>query len=240
VLTGSYFLDATELGDLLPMTGTEYVTGAESREETGEPHAPLEPDPLDMQAFTYCFAMDHLPGEDHTIQKPEGYEFWRDFKPEFWPDKLFSWDAPDPATPARSRPMSLFPAEGKFPLWTYRRLIEKDQFLPGTFESDITLVNWPQNDYFLGPIYEVPEKEAAKNLRAARDQSLSLLYWLQTRPRGPKTADAATPASGCAATSWAPRTASPSTPTSASRAAYAPSGPWSNRTSVPRCARTGP
>lgn len=186
VLTGSYFLDATELGDLLPMTGTEYVTGAESREETGEPHAPLEPDPLDMQAFTYCFAMDHLPGEDHTIQKPEGYEFWRDFKPEFWPDKLFSWDAPDPATPARSRHMSLFPAEGKFPLWTYRRLIEKDQFLPGTFESDITLVNWPQNDYFLGPIYEVPEKEAAKNLRAARDQSLSLLYWLQTEAPRPE------------------------------------------------------
>jgi hypothetical protein len=40
VLTGSYFLDATELGDVLPLTGTEYVTGAESREETGEPHAP--------------------------------------------------------------------------------------------------------------------------------------------------------------------------------------------------------
>jgi hypothetical protein len=83
--------------------------------------------------------------------------------------------------------MSLFPQKGKFPLWTYRRLIEKDQFLPGTIESDITLVNWPQNDYFLGPIYGVGEKEAAGHLRAARGQSLSLLYWLQTdapRPDG--------------------------------------------------------
>jgi hypothetical protein len=187
VLTGPYFLDATDLGDLLPLSGTEYVTGAESSDETGEPHAPVKPDPLDIQAITCCFAMDHLPGEDHTIQKPASYEFWRDYKPHFWPDRLFSWRAPDPPAPSGVRQMSLFPEEGKFPLWIYRRLIEKDQFLPGTFESDITLVNWPQNDYFLGPIYEVNEKEAAKNLRAAQELSLSLLHWLQTeapRPDG--------------------------------------------------------
>ena len=32
----SYFLDATEQGDLLPLTGAEYVTGFESRKQTGE------------------------------------------------------------------------------------------------------------------------------------------------------------------------------------------------------------
>ncbi|HSL00913.1 MAG TPA: FAD-dependent oxidoreductase [Rubrobacteraceae bacterium] len=188
VLTGSFFLDATEMGDVLPITSTEYVTGAESREETGEPHAPPEADPLDMQAITWCFAIDHLPGEDHTIQKPDSYEFWREFRPDFWPDKLFSWEAPDPATPSESRPMSLFGGAegGKFPLWTYRRLIEKAQFLPGTFESDITLVNWPQNDYFLGPVYEVSEHGAQRNLLAAREQSLSWLYWLQTEAPRPE------------------------------------------------------
>ena len=199
LLTGAYFLDATETGEVLRLTGTEYVTGAESREVTGEPHAPEKADPLDMQAITHCFAIDHLPGEDHTIEKPELYEFWRAFKPDFWPDKILSWRAPDPPsvgprhkplgvgrTPpgARAEPgirhMSLFPEEGKFPLWTYRRLVEKEQFLPGTFRSDITLVNWPQNDYFLGPVFEVDEKVAADNLRGARQQSLSLLYWLQT------------------------------------------------------------
>ena len=186
-LTGPYFLDATETGEALPLTGTEYVTGSESRDETGEPHAPERADPLDMQAITCCFAMDHLQGEDHTISKPDSYEFWRDYRPDFWPDKLFSWRAPDPPSPSKPRLMSLFPEKGKFPLWTYRRLIEKEQFIPGTFESDITLVNWPQNDYFLGPILEVDDKEAIMNLRAAREQSLSLLYWLQTeapRPDG--------------------------------------------------------
>ena len=52
-----YFLDATELGDLLPLTKTEYVTGFESRDATGELHAPERAQPLNMQAFTVCFAM---------------------------------------------------------------------------------------------------------------------------------------------------------------------------------------
>ena len=34
-----YVLDATELGDLLELAGVEHVVGAESQDETGEPHA---------------------------------------------------------------------------------------------------------------------------------------------------------------------------------------------------------
>src|SRR5690606_8622357 len=66
-LSGSYLLDATDCGAVLPLAGIEYVTGAESAAETGEPHA-LQgaANPMDMQAFTYCFAMDYIEGEDHT------------------------------------------------------------------------------------------------------------------------------------------------------------------------------
>jgi hypothetical protein len=187
ILTGRYFLDATETGDVLPLAGAEYVSGSESRAQTGEPHALERADPLDMQAITWCFAIDYLPGEDHTIERPADYDFWRAYRPPMWPDRLLSWKAPDPADPARVRPMSLFDTDHAFPLWRYRRLIEKSQFLPGTIDSDITAVNWPQNDYFLGPIIEVDEEEAARHLRAARQLSLSLLYWLQTeapRPEG--------------------------------------------------------
>jgi hypothetical protein len=180
VLTGSYFLDATECGDVLPLTRTEYVTGAESQADTGEPHAPHDAEPLDMQAITYCFALDYPAGEDHTIAKPADYEFWRDFRPPTWPDRLLSWNAPDPPVPDRPRPTSLFGEGGTFPLWRYRRLIEKDQFRPGAIDSDITLVNWPQNDYFLGPIYEVSADDRARHLHGARQLSLSFLYWLQT------------------------------------------------------------
>ena len=45
---------------------------------TGEPHALDGPaDPLDQQAITWCAALEWRPGEDHTIDRPEAYEFWR-------------------------------------------------------------------------------------------------------------------------------------------------------------------
>src|SRR5687768_18470757 len=78
VLRAAWFLDATELGDLLPMAGAEFVTGAEAHSETGEPHGRPEAKPDNHQAFTCCFAMSHHPGEDHTIDRPDEYDFWRD------------------------------------------------------------------------------------------------------------------------------------------------------------------
>jgi len=180
-ITAAYFLDATEQGDLLPLTRTEYVVGAESRTETGEPHAAAVASPGNIQSFTFCFAMDLLPGEDHTIDKPSEYAFWRDYIPQLtppWPSKLLSWEPPNPQT---LKPR-VFPFETA---WLYRRIIHRENFEPGAFASDITMVNWPQNDYWLGPLIDVPVEEAkpngaVKNLEHAKQLSLSLLYWLQT------------------------------------------------------------
>lgn len=85
VLRGRFFADATELGDLLPLTGTEYVVGAESQKTTNEPHAPANAAPGNQQSFTCCFAMDYLAGEDHRISRPEEYNVWRDFAPVMHP-----------------------------------------------------------------------------------------------------------------------------------------------------------
>lgn len=74
-------------------------------------------------------------------------------------------------------------------LWNYRRIINKDNFKPGTYEGDITIVNWPQNDYLIGNIIDVSEKEFKKHIENAKQLSLSLFYWLQTevpRPDGGK------------------------------------------------------
>jgi hypothetical protein len=175
-VTASYFLDATEQGDLLPMTRTEYVVGAESRAQTGEPHAAEEAWASNIQSFTMCFAMDLRPGEDHTIDKPAEYDFWRDYVPQLtpaWPGKLLSWSPADPQT-LKARQFSFDTA------WRYRRIANRENFLAGTFPSDITLVNWPQNDYWLGALIDVSVEEAAKNLERARQLSFSLLYWLQT------------------------------------------------------------
>jgi hypothetical protein len=187
VLTAPYFLDATEEGDVLPLAGAEYVTGAESTADTGEPHAlPGAADPADMQAITWCFAVDHLEGENFTIAKPRQYDFWRTYQAGFWPDRQLSWSG---VTPHTLEPVKYaFFADGRsFSLWDYRRLIDKTNFAEGTFDSDITVVNWPQNDYWLGPIIDVSAEERVKHLEGARQLSLSLLYWLQTeapRPDG--------------------------------------------------------
>jgi len=72
-------------------------------------------------------------------------------------------------------------------LWIYRRIADGRNFVEGTYPGDICLVNWPQNDYWLGNLCEVSEADAAKHLARAKQLSLSLLYWLQTeapRPDG--------------------------------------------------------
>jgi|DewCreStandDraft_1066081.scaffolds.fasta_scaffold00005_201 hypothetical protein len=190
-LRAPFFIDATELGELLPLTGTEHVVGAEARRDTGEPHAPPEPDPGDQQAFTWCFVVEYLPGEDHTIERPEEYDFWRTYVPRLqppWPGPLLSWEASDPRTLGVRR-FVFDPTlrSSGLNLWTYRRIAAAAQFVPGTYRSDLCLVNWPQNDYWLGPLVGVSPAEAARNLARAKQLSLSLLYWMQTeapRPDG--------------------------------------------------------
>jgi hypothetical protein len=188
ILRGPFFTDATEMGDLLPLTRTEYVTGAEAQRDTGEPHARPEAQPQNMQSFTCCFAMDYLEGEDHVIDPPREYAFWRDHVPPLtppWSGQLLSLFYSQPKT-LKPFNMGFNPAKATG-LFHYRRIIDRKNFAPGTYAGDVTLVNWPQNDYMLGSLIDVPPDEAARHLERAKQLSLSLLYWLQTaapRPDG--------------------------------------------------------
>src|ERR1041385_3667161 len=93
-----YFIDATPLGDLLPMAGVEHVIGQESRSNTLEPHASEDVDPAGQQAINVCFAMEHHAEADHTIDRPQDYAFWRQYQPPHWPGRLFSWTTIRPET----------------------------------------------------------------------------------------------------------------------------------------------
>jgi hypothetical protein len=178
-----YVLDATEFGDLLPMAGVEHVIGAESQAQTGEPHAlPGEADPLDQQAVTWCFALDHLEGEEHVIERPRDYAFWREYRASFWPEPQLGWVFVDPVTlDVRRQAIFEGPTEDDVnDLWHFRRIFYKGHYPEGVYASDITLVNWPQTDYWLGPLVGVADDERRRNLEAARQLSLSFLYWMQT------------------------------------------------------------
>ncbi len=195
ILTGDSFVDATECGDLLPLTGTEYVTGTESKSETKELHAPEKADPMNNQAFTVCFAMDYQPGKDNVENPPEGYGFWKKYVPTLtpaWPGRMLDLSYSNPRTLQPQRvgfdPSGKNP-EGLFNLWNYRRIINRQNFVEGTYEGDITIVNWPQNDFLLGNLLDVPEKTFKENVEKAKQLSHALFYWLQTevpRPDGGK------------------------------------------------------
>jgi len=187
VVTAKYFLDATETGELLPLSSTEFVTGAESRTQTGELHAQGKPLPSNNQSFTFCFAIDHLDGEDHTIEKPRDYAQWRSYVPALdppWTGPLLSWSMCDPKTLGKRAaffaPNPTATQAAGLNLWTYRRILARANFEPGTYPSDVSLVNWPQNDYWLGDLLTSNPQQKQEFLRQARQLSLSLLYWMQT------------------------------------------------------------
>lgn len=194
-----YVLDATELGDLLPLADVEHVIGFEAQSETGEPSAPSEAQPLNQQAFSWVFAVEHRDDEDHTIDRPDQYGFWREYQPDVWPDRLLSLTAPDPRTlesftrtfvpHAESGPVVADQSAdpGDRDLWQFRRIFAREQYERGFAASDVTVVNWPMIDYLLGPVAGVSDEERDKHLEGARQLSYSMLYWLQTeapRPDG--------------------------------------------------------
>ncbi|MDQ2747845.1 MAG: FAD-dependent oxidoreductase, partial [Acidobacteriota bacterium] len=185
-ITAKYFIDATELGELLPLTGTEFVTGSESKSKTNEPNAKENADATNSQAFSMCYAMSFHAGEDHTIERPENYDFWRDFVPQLsplWSGKLLSLTGLSPRNlepvhynfQPNDEPNTAFAG-----LWTYRRILHAKNFRKGAFDSDITLVNYPQIDYLLGDLANAASyDEKQKIVREAKWQSLSFLYYLQ-------------------------------------------------------------
>ena len=138
-VSAAYFIDATETGELLPLAGLSYVTGAESKADTQEPHARDEADPHDIQAFTYVLGMEYREGEDHTISKPDMYDFWKAFHPEIWPEPYLGLYAPHPITKER-RKYTVFREKSGYPLWEYRRIFSKDQFLAAGVPADAEVI----------------------------------------------------------------------------------------------------
>lgn len=182
-VSADYVLDATEEGDVLPLVGCEYVLGAESGNETGEPHGLAGPaDPWDQQAITWCAALAHCPGRTDVIETPERYEFWLNYQADHWPGPQLGWATSDPESGAiLHRPLFDHGED----LWSFRRIRYGGHYRSGV--SDITLVNWPQVDYWLAPLTGRRDDHRAAAMAGARDLSLSLVHWLQSeapRPDG--------------------------------------------------------
>jgi len=170
-IQASFFLDATDCGDLLPLTGTEYRIGAEARSEYNEPSAPETADAQDHQPITWVAALA-LDKQRTPMQKPDNYDFWMQRYRE--DRKILSWVAVGGAGKTR---FGMFDGEirpDSLGLWTYRRIQYPPYFTDD--RPEISLLNWPQNDYEFGNVIDDPD--AAFHLQKAREQTLCCAYWL--------------------------------------------------------------
>jgi hypothetical protein len=158
-----YALDATDLGDLLPVVGAEFRLGAEGYAETGEPDAPPQPRPDWVQPFTFPFALELRPrGEDHTVKPPPDYAELRE---------LQRYHVLDGAMRGMFTP---------YGWWDYRRVVCAANFADPAFPCDIAMINTASNDFRGGTLPgRTPERSAAV-MAAARRASLGYVHWLQT------------------------------------------------------------
>src|ERR1700688_913107 len=159
-----YFLDATDLGELLPMTGAEHSLGAESKDETGEPLAPPQAQPGWIQPITMVVALERRPaGENHVIDKPAEYDQLKQEQKYGLVDGYIS---------------TMF-VPGK-DLWGYRRYIDAANFDDPTFPNDLSMLNMGFNDYQQATIPSGSPQQDAAIIARARQASLGYVYWLQT------------------------------------------------------------
>lgn len=176
-----FVLDATELGDLLSLSGAEHRVGAETIEQTGEPHGqPIEHCRRCVQSYTYTFALEQRPiGESHIIPKPEHFEQFRKTQPYSLTIGVHGGEIYGEESGQLAYTIFEKLPGTKGGLWTYRRLIDTSQF-GDTFPADVTMINWPGTDYREGSLIDGSPIEVATALQAAKRCSLGFLYWLQT------------------------------------------------------------
>src|SRR5207247_2163980 len=111
-------------------------------------------------------------GESHVIAKPEKYEHYRDSQPyslriEVHGGEIYG----EESGWLEYRLFDQMPGT-KGGLWTYRRLVCEPH--------EITMFNWPGNDYRDRSIIGCTPTEAVGALQDAKRVSLGFLYWLQT------------------------------------------------------------
>ena len=179
---GQIYIDGTDTGELIEKSGTDYNVGAESKSQTGEEDAAEIACPQDMQPATYTACLENRLSGDYTIPKPEMYDEFCKLKMPYDKYLVYSMYGPDSST-GRAKRFGMFFGEKDgneelFPLFKYRRIVCAENFTDGSQPYDVTLVNWLQNDFFLGNMFLCDD--ALYNHWLAQQFTLGFVYWLQT------------------------------------------------------------
>jgi hypothetical protein len=171
---GGVYVDATDLGDLLPLCDVRWVIGAESRADTGEQEAADAAHSEWVQPFTVPIALVwRPPGEDHRIPKPAAYDDIRR-RQDF--DRL---KLPGPLGGEGDIRLVYNPPQESDTLFNYRQFIDPRNFSDG--RPPRTTINVGSNDYLTRAIPTSPHSAAqdAQIVEEARAVSIAYAYYLQ-------------------------------------------------------------
>ncbi len=176
-----YLLDATEMGDLLPMAKLPYVVGSEAKADTNEPHAAEKPNPACVQSFTYPFVIERRPAtENHAIPKPADYDaiakrqqftLRLNYPAEYGWRGTFEYKmyGEDPPIPNNMSPG---------PFFSWRRL--------RSTAPELGLMNWPRQDYAAESVLDRTPADQARIFQEAKRTSLAFLHWIQADLKHPE------------------------------------------------------
>ena len=171
-LKGKYFIDASEWGDGIRLSGLPFRVGAEARSDTGERDAPEQADPNAIQSFTYPFILlnPRKPAIVPQSGPPPGYNNLKGaftLAVDYGNGRVPTYGvfARQPGTP------------GSF--WAYRRSVDAAQFRPGAFAGDLSMINWNSNDACDARLLSGDPLAQAAALQGAKRLSLAFAWWLQ-------------------------------------------------------------
>ena len=144
-------IDATELGDLLPMVDEEYSIGMDDKEMYGEDIAPDEKNDV-IQDLTYVMILKNY-NKNVKIQEPENYD----------PSEFYC-STSSPNCPKSDKA-----------LWSPEKMMNY-----GRLPNDKIMINWPiyGNDYYSN-LLEMNADEREEVFKKAKEKSLQYLYYIQ-------------------------------------------------------------
>ncbi|MDB4087150.1 FAD-dependent oxidoreductase [Flavobacteriaceae bacterium] len=145
-------IDATELGDLIPMLNLPYFIGMDSTNRFNEDIAPDRSNNI-IQDLTYTMILKDF-GKNVTITKPKNYN-----RQEF----ICSYSSGECDKKVKK-------------LWSKEKLISY-----GELPNKKFMINWPinGNDYYTNSI-EMNAEQRILNYEKAKQKSLRFLYFIQT------------------------------------------------------------
>lgn len=178
-LRAGFFIEASELGDLLPLSGLPYRIGAEAQSETHERDAPTTADPRASQSFTYPFILEERT-QASGMNEPQPADYAK-YLPLY--TLVVTYEH------GRKLDYGFFEARPHQPgsFWVYRRSVEASRFDPAAFPYDRSMINWPSNDHCDANLLSDDPSLVAHAMQDAKRASLGFAWWIRhASPRDDK------------------------------------------------------